>query len=347
MKIGMRIVAALCALTLLQAGLAMAGEAAAKPDNSQSPKSPANSGAIAAKEAEPSCTCEEESFCFQGCCDPTWTAQADVLVMKRIGAPDVALIRSSATNEDLLNAKDFDMGFKAGPRLSLIHHGQRCNDLEFTYFSIDGWWEAQSRSDPNGVIFSAPGLTAVSVGSPMQFDYTSKLYSAEANLWVPRGCWKFMGGFRWFELRESLAGQFGLTPNTPFWTTQTDNHLYGVQIGADRVWNPNGRFSLDTVFKIGAYDNRAEQFSGSPILSSAVPAEVEHTAFEGEIGIVGVYHHNEHLSLRLGYQMMWLQGMVLAPSQIAVTNISTGTAGVDTNGAVFYHGAIAGLELKY
>jgi len=124
--------------------------------------------------------------------------------------------------------------------------------------------------------------------------------------------------------------------------------MYGLQIGADaRLGNTCGPFYITTVLKAGIYTNHAEQFGASPTYGLPVNAEVNHGAFEGEIGVFGVYQYSCRLALRLGYQMMWLQGVALAPGQLHVSDTVTGVGAVDTNGAVFYHGALAGLELTF
>ena len=71
----------------------------------------------------------------------------------------------------------------------------------------------------------------------MEFDYASRLYSGEFNLRHPIGQNVTMfGGFRWVELEENLTGQ---NPANTFITVDTNNHLYGVQLGADAtLWAP-------------------------------------------------------------------------------------------------------------
>lgn len=56
---------------------------------------------------------------------------------------------------------------------------------------------------------------------------------------------------------------------------------------------------------------------------------------------------SDHLAGRIGYQVMWLEGVALPPAQIALSNVSTRAVGVSADGGVFYHGANAGLEVKF
>ena len=279
-----------------------------------------------------------------------WTAQADVLYMQRRGAPEVTLISTVAPPaRELTNATEFNLQWEGGPRLSLRTCVIGGNDLELLYYSIDGWWDSQMQSVPTGVKFTAPDFQAFAFGtSGMKFDWTSKLYNAEVNLWTPAyRRVRVMAGFRWMETRESLIGAF-VSPGgvTPFWSSKTDNHLYGFQIGADaRVWKCRGPFYVTATVKAGIYTNHAEQ-RGSAV-GETLEAEDNQPAFEGEATLMGVYQCSRSLALRLGYQAMWLQGVAMAPGQIHVTNFTTHAASVDNDGAVFYHGAVAGLELKF
>jgi len=353
MKLCAKLAVALGVLVLLPVAWAGAGEVYNTSGYYQVADGPekdaAKDGAAGATAAQQPCGCGQEQCCFQQCCRcPRWTAQADMIVMERRGAPDVELMRLTRTREGLANAQGYDFGLKAGPRLSLSRHIDCGKDLELVYFAIDGWWDSQTRADSSGVRFDGPGFTVDAFNIPMQFNYTSKLYNAEANLWLARGeRLRLMAGFRWLELRESLIGR-NIGGWDPFWSNNTDNHIYGLQIGADaRVWDKGGPFYITTVLKAGIYTNHAEQFGVSPVIGLPVNAEVNHGAFEGEVGVIGVYQYSCHLALRLGYQLMWLQGVALAPGQLHVSDTVAGVGTVDTNGAVFYHGALAGLELKF
>jgi hypothetical protein len=76
----------------------------------------------------------------------------------------------------------------------------------------------------------------------------------------------------------------------------------------------------------------------------------------GEIGVQCKYQVAERLSLRAGYQAMWLEGVALAPGQIQETychydivpqNAYVQSMGVNCSSGVFYHGATAGLEYSF
>ncbi len=206
-------------------------------------------------------------------------------------------------------------------------------------------------TDPysEGLAFSVPEFDIYSY-DPMQFKYSSKLYNAELNVrWNPCCRVTMLAGFRWTELRENLDGGYLDTIWENFWTTNTKNDLYGFQIGTDAILWERGCFSIDGLVKAGIYDNHAQQTSSLRYESyqGAVSTSTNHTAFLGELGLQCKYQVTCNLTLRAGYEAIWIEGLALAPGQIPVTWFEDHQSGIDTNGGVFYHGATAGFEYNF
>jgi opacity protein-like surface antigen len=134
-----------------------------------------------------------------------------------------------------------------------------------------------------------------------------------------------------------------------FWNTNTKNNLYGFQIGADaNIWEW-GCFSIDGLVKAGVFCNHAEQTSTiiDTQITSSGSSSTNHTAFLGEIGLQCKYQVTCNLTLRAGYEALWIQGVALAPGQIQESNFATEQFGINTNSGVFYHGATAGFEYNF
>jgi hypothetical protein len=292
--------------------------------------------------------------CCQSCCCPRWTASADFIILDRVGGTDQTLVRRTirgAGTTELLNSNDFYQGLHGGPRLGLIRHGDRCYDLELSYFQIDGWSSTRTVApDGYALAFTTPDYTVSSTTYPMQFDYASNLYNAEFNVrWNPLCRVTMLAGFRWVELRENMDG--AIVPSTMeyFWNTNTKNNLYGFQIGADaNIWEW-GCFSIDGLVKAGVFGNHAEQTSalhtGQYIGTGS--ASTNHTSFLGELGLQCKYQVTQSLTLRAGYEAMWLQGVALAPGQIQESYFASDQFGINSNNGMFYHGAVAGLEYSF
>ncbi len=274
--------------------------------------------------------------CCRSRCCPRWTATADFIILDRIGNKSQTILGPLTDDEigpvdaraDRLNSNDFAFGFAAGPRLSLIRQTQ-CYDYEVLYFGIDGWSDTRFIPQP------------LNPASPLLFDWSSKLYNVELNMrWNPCCQVTMLAGFRWAELREDFVG--GRVLDSEFLPTgdvKTNNDLYGFQVGADaRLWEC-GCFSVNGLGKAGIYGNHAAQTSA--FAEDVFRASTNHTAFIGELGLQARYQVTRRLALRAGYELLWLDGVAIAPAQL--DNI----IGIDSNATVFYHGATAGLEFSF
>jgi len=187
------------------------------------------------------------------------------------------------------------------------------------------------------------------------FEYKSRLYNAEFNVRRSVNDWLTgLAGFRWMELEDSyLAQGTGAILSTPFSEAiRSHNHLFGFQIGADAILlGRQEQFQIRGVAKAGIFGNAVGQnteFSdpaGLGTLSAA--ANGSHTSFVGEIGLIGSYQVSKHVTIRGGYQVMWIEGVALAPRQIPNTDLAGGTADIEAAGGLFYHGANAGLEFAW
>jgi Putative beta barrel porin-7 (BBP7) len=224
------------------------------------------------------------------------------------------------------------------------------NSLSVRFFSIDNWTSRTPLATPFIVelptfpplfAFGLTGITAT---------YATRLYSTELNWQRPASGWfSWLVGFRWVELYEDLNLDTRFLGNSADIGFRTANRLYGGQAGAAATLYSRGAARIDSVLKAGLFGNAAsQQFRVSqtigPLFSAADRSG--QVAFLGEIGVVGVYQWTDSIALRGGYQLLWLDGVALAPDQIAATQIITRN-GIDTTGDSFYHGALVGIEVAW
>ena len=300
-------------------------------------------------EGEPlaAATCGGDCYC------PRWTASADVVYLQRFGGAVQTLITGS-TGTTLAQTSDLNFNWAGGPRIDIIRHGDTHWDVEFSYFLVDGSNASVTAGDPagtsanvGGVVFSTAGF-----GTELQYTYLARLYSGEVNFRhaVSKNL-TFLFGFRAVELTEDFNGVL-LASGAPigsFIHTQTDNHLYGFQMGADgTLWAPkDSPLRIDGLVKAGVYDDHATQESDSQLNSETASAVADHLALLGEAAISASYQIGKHVAVHAGYQTIWLQSVALAPNQLMSTRLDLGTAKVDMSGGLFYHGAFGGLEIDF
>ena len=132
--------------------------------------------------------------------------------------------------------------------------------------------------------------------------YKSAIHLAEINL---RRQWcdglTLLVGFRTGELDE-LYTAYGLGARTPVGinvNTNTYNHLYGFQTGADyEFYNMGGPLKISALCKAGIYGNSAMQSSRQiegATTDQTLDAHRRQTAFIGEAGTVATYQVTCHL----------------------------------------------------
>jgi hypothetical protein len=64
----------------------------------------------------------------------------------------------------------------------------------------------------------------------------------------------------------------------------------------------------------------------------------------GELGVVFTRPLNDNWSLRLGYNVLGLGGVALAPDQLDFTDTFVSGTDLHANGWIFAHGGLIGLQ---
>lgn len=332
-----------------------------------------------------------------------WTVSAAAIVLQRLGGVNQTLVARVPGSVPFFNPSTYDtftypgtaafnssqfrQGFSAGPKISLMYHGDSGYGVELSYFNIfnQSTTKAVGPDSPaDWLVMKAPGAFWQTQDFPYQamaWSAATNLYSAEANARLDLSSRVTMlAGLRWLQVNDNLQGT--LTPADlaaptwkqtnsdynlfqvaqiplngpvenypPFWTTGTTNNLYGVQIGADGKMLELGRFSLDGVIKIGLFDDDAEQSTGVSLKKIVNPSQAttNHATFAGEASLRLKYQLSKGLALEAGYEALWLDGVALAPGQIQETSTQATVRALGVNCAsnVLFQGGTFGLEYSF
>jgi hypothetical protein len=130
----------------------------------------------------------------------------------------------------------------------------------------------------------------------------------------------------------------------------TSNDLLGFQLGAEMGVCVLPGIALGAEFKAGVYGNDAEQ--DTTIAATNLAPDIHEAdsnrdvALVSEAGAMVVYQVKPWLSLRGGYQLLFLDGVALGPENFntAAPFPPPREVLINDNGNVFYHGYTAGLE---
>ncbi|HEX6962435.1 MAG TPA: BBP7 family outer membrane beta-barrel protein [Lacipirellula sp.] len=204
---------------------------------------------------------------------------------------------------------------------------------------------------------------------------TSEIHNAEFNrLWgVPTGCgpcspWtiRTLAGFRFFRFEEGL--EFGMDANDAmltgeadelYYTIDTENNLYGLQIGGmveRRAW---GRLGLTAGAKAGVFGNDASAHSriggaaGAATVNNGpnngqvwdITAEKQDVAFLAEVRAGLTYQITPRWKAIGQYRVLGASGVALPTNQIyhdlrGVNDVQL----LGTNGSLLLHGVFVGAE---
>lgn len=302
--------------------------------------------------ASPACGtpyCQPECYC------PTWTVRAGTMYLNRERPRSQTLVTDAGSN-DVMNMREFDFKFEPGITLQAIRQTRYGWDVEIDFSMVD-WWES-SRTVTGTDMEATGGWGANGFGGGREVvgRYGSSLYNTEINFRrQTQGAITPFVGFRWIELHEDFTLDMtqvgGLYSPGIVTATNTDNHMYGMQLGADMLVLDRGRFQIETLVKAGIFGNLTDQYSYSTNDGIGVVATAgsrkSHTAFAGDLKFTGHFQATECMAIRAGYQLLWIEGVALAPEQFDNTDLTGGTATVDVGGSPFYHGAFVALEITH
>jgi opacity protein-like surface antigen len=306
-----------------------------------------------------------------------WTVSTEAIVLERAGGGvSRALIERvpgsvpfgqvpNASGVEVFNSSQFQQGFSAGPKVGLIYHGDSGYGAELSYFNIFNQSSTKAIGPDNPadwLVMWGPApfwQTQDFTNQAMAWGATTNLFSAEANGRLDLNSRvTVLAGFRWLQLNDNLLGWLSPTAGLPpFWNTSTVNNLYGAQIGVEGKILEYGRFSLDGLIKIGLFDDNAVQSTGVSLEKVVYPSKASgnHAAFVSESGLRLKYQVTGGLALKAGYELLWFDGVALAPGQIQETIAtehllppSTVQAlGVNSGSNVLFQGFTAGFEYSF
>jgi hypothetical protein len=287
--------------------------------------------------------------------DLYFTAEAMILTRDNATDPQTVVLAGATTSA--LTTGDFNFDWKAGPDLTLGYRPTPKDAWEITYFGLLDWHDVQSRTTTASDL-SLPGA----LGGTLFFNgadtvvssYTSRINDAEINyLWKPEtgSNLMFLAGVRYFNVDErfdTLAESLG--NGSSFYNIHTINNLWGAQTGARyHVCGVHWGWEIDG--KVGVYGNNATQrqlvgVSGGALTRDAGQNE-DNWAFVGQLDATITYNLGRYWELIAGYNVLWVDGLALAPDQLDFTNTPSSGTSLNHNGSLLMHGIHAGIACRW
>jgi hypothetical protein len=132
----------------------------------------------------------------------------------------------------------------------------------------------------------------------------------------------------------------------------TRNNMFGAQVGRRARWDWN-RWSIENWAKAGILGNAQEQYQNALVDFEGFQWRPARSTFGSSVGFIGdvnlsaIYRLTEVWGIRAGYNLIWIDGLALAPNQFDFTNTATSGTLLASGGGIFMHGANLGLEARW
>jgi hypothetical protein len=308
---------------------------------------------------------------------PQRYVQAEALFWDRVGmGGDQLLVLDTGAlpGEDRrLSTGDLDFHFQPGLRLTLgwlpdpCRSRPWCSAWELSYFGLLDWdafglfdvgADAVTTGDNDLAIPGVLGLVSNNFygADEIRAIYNSELHNLEWNC-VKSCCFDcrtqmdFLCGFRFLMLQEDFAlVATDLQAGRSAYEISTENYLYGLQAGG-RLRHSGRHVALEVRGKAGLFVNDAQQrqhVDDYPVpLRELTGGDGQSAAMLAEIGVTLIRPITDVWSLRIGYDVLGLSGVALAPNQLDGTFQPGSGTSLHTDGWLFLHGAHAGLQASW
>jgi hypothetical protein len=262
----------------------------------------------------------------------------------------------------VLDTDDLNLDDASGFRVTGAYLVGPGTNLELTYFGTFNWASAAQVTGPGNLysVFSAfgsdpfGGFPETDAANLQRIDYSSALNNAELNLrhrWTSANCvlhGSWLVGARYVALDEDFGYFTQTNLGEMNYLVTTENDLIGAQIGTDMFFCVSPRFKIGGEVEAGVYGNHARQRTNVTATLSPSLHELERdddVAFVAEAGAIGLFRLTPRLTVRGGYQLIYIDGVALAVENFNTESPFTARqAFLDDGGDVFYHGVTLGFE---
>ena len=285
---------------------------------------------------------------------PTWWLSADALFLHRTQNYNQPIVLEEGNNSlmPVLTGDNLRFGTAAGPRFATGWTWSSGRTAELVYFGLNDWSSTARVTGNNNL--SIPGDLGLATfdffaADAMEVRYGSRIQNVEANLWNPNAGWDWLVGFRHFSVIEDFKiSSFDADTYLSDYQIQTNNQLYGGQLGLRRRWTWDC-FSFAPEAKFGLLGNANNQHTLIRDLENSkalrdVQVYSSILSSLSELRLVGDANLTKNLKLTFGYSLLWVTGVAQAPYQLDYTYSSNSSHFVDDNHSIFFQGANVGLN---
>jgi len=258
----------------------------------------------------------------------------------------------------LLNSEslDFEGQFRPGAIFQLGLNADQVSGVDLIYWGLNSYDTRQTLTNPSlmGLAGTLQLATNDFIFSDFfQLDYESTLHNAEANYRQTIEQGTLLIGFRYFNLDERLdiLSRNANTQTSSDYIVDARNHLVGGQVGAG--WHHDWtrvRLALDT--KFGVFANVASQETflgdfGNTFVRRSYRAESMPVSMISDSTLSLKTQLTDWLAFDVGYRLMWVGNVALAPNQLDLSDSPAGTTVMNAHQGLFLNGLFLGFDARW
>ena len=297
---------------------------------------------------------------------PRWyDARFEWLYWTREFSNSLALTSVGILGPDVLNLDDLGFQEESGARVTIAYPIAAATSLEFSLMGGLNW-SSSAEVFGDGNLYSVfsdfgsmplNGFPETDEANYASVAISTELDSTALNLrhrWVSAGCLMHcstMVGVRYIRLRDDLVHETFTDVGEMSYQLKTDNDLVGSQIGGDLYFSITPRFKVGAEIEAGLYGIHANQrtnvfcTSCEPLRERGSESDV---AFAGEGGVMAMFSLTPRMSLRAGYQVMYLNGVATAASNFNTASpFASRDTFINASDEITFHGATVGFEATW
>jgi hypothetical protein len=301
-----------------------------------------------------------------------WNFTGDAVFMRRMECNDQPLVKNphkkrecgDCSNYTVVSTKGLiqHFHFEPGFRASLVYNADVKNSFEAAYLWIRPWHGSKGAVEGNSLFFPFDDPTFAFDyfdASEAEAECHSRFWDAELNYWrhlSPRFTDFFslsgLFGMRYFHVNESFKLTYFKPPDKSDYSVHTENDVFGFQTGLDLQMVPTSRLSWDLIAKVGVMANRAKQrnalhdYNNTVTLRKGNRQKWQCGLFADFLAQVG-YQFKREFNLHIGYELIILSGLALAPEQVTYGSDMGASKVVYTHGHIFIQGGYIGATFSF
>jgi hypothetical protein len=289
------------------------------------------------------------------------------------------VVDSTAPNVAVISTGDLQSTIGTGARLLYGNYGEDDLGWEVGYLGVYGMNANRLATSAGGSLEASDQVFAAQTGLTNGFSArvtdNSSINSIELNMvfhdydggynrrsgrpaqrceGYDGGHVDWIGGFRWANLQDEavLAIPQGTSPQSSTYTVDASSNLFAAQVGT-RGRMAFERWAVEGWMKIGIAGTTLSQSQTLYDALSTTPFRQPQSSDTVGMGMIAdmnlsaIYRFNDVWGLRVGYNLIWLTGVALAPDQWDFTPSQAGGTGLNGTGSMFLSGANLGLEARW